>query len=288
MTICRLAFILSIPTAAIACSNTPSNKATPDGPVAHPDAPEGTHDGPPSTAAVTLTTSGSLGQRLVDADGKTLYFFVNDVAGTGSSTYSGAAWPPFTTAAGSVGSGLSPNDFAQIDRGGGVSQTTWKGRPLYYYASDSMATPTAGEGIGGRWFVARDYDLFFGASSSVTPQGGSADAPFLTDGAGRTVYVFQEDTRGVNGGAPTSACSGECASFWPLWPAPSSLSGLALPSTIVTTNLTAFTNASQSQYVYLGWPLYYYASDTSPGQVAGAGVADWYAVDGGWNGTMTQ
>ncbi|HUJ61330.1 MAG TPA: hypothetical protein VLX92_22655 [Kofleriaceae bacterium] len=283
MTYFRTRHVIGIALALGACGGNTTNKSAPDAPAAMPDA-----SGPPN---LTLTTQGSLGARLVDSQGKTLYFFANDIAGSNASTYSGAAWPVFDVQTPIVGEGLSASDFGRFDRGGGAFQTTWKGRPLYYYANDTSAAPTAGEGIGGRWFVARAYDLFFGANSTVTPQGSTAaDAPFLTDGAGRTLYVYAADTRGVSGGAPTSACGTGCLAHWPLWPAPASLTGLALPSTVQAANLTSFTNtnASQSQFVYLGWPLYYYATDTSAGEVAGASIPSWYTASPGWNGTMTQ
>jgi predicted lipoprotein with Yx(FWY)xxD motif len=270
-----LAFVLSI----AACSSGSSpNKEAPDAPAATPDAP------PTQAADISLSTAGNLGPHLVDSTGKTLYFFVNDIADSNASTYSGAAWPTFDVQSPTVGTGLTASDFSRFDRGSGVYQTTWNGRPLYYYANDTTATPTAGEGIGGRWFVARAYSLFFYANAAVTPQGGSADAPFLTDGAGRSVYVYTKDTRGSGATPPTSDCSGECATFWPLLPA---VATVVLPSTVETTDVTSFTNGS-SQFVFMGWPLYYYASDTTPGQYAGASVTDWYAASGAWDGTMVQ
>jgi hypothetical protein len=59
-----------------------------------------------------------------------------------------------------------------------------------------------------------------------------------------------------------------------------------LPSTIAGANVKSFLNGSVRQLVYKGWPLYYYAPDTAPGNVAGASVPEWYAVSGGWNGSM--
>jgi predicted lipoprotein with Yx(FWY)xxD motif len=240
-------------------------------------------------AAITLSTAGGLGAHLVDSQGKTLYFFANDVEGANASTYTGAAWPAFDVQTPTVGDGLTATDFSRFDRGGGTFQTTWKGRPLYYYAADTTTAPTSGEGIGGRWFVARAYDVFFGASSAVTPQGGSADAPFLTDAAGLTLYVFAKDTPATSGGAATSACAkAPCSTIWPLWQAPASLSDLVLPSTMASTNLTSFASGSNQQFAYMGWPLYFYESDTAAGDVAGAAIAEWYTVDGGWDGTMAQ
>jgi predicted lipoprotein with Yx(FWY)xxD motif len=240
-------------------------------------------DAPAGTANVTLTTD-SLGTRLVDAQGKTLYFFVNDVAGKNTSAYSGASWPAFDVQSPIVGSGLTASDFGRFDRGGGVFQTTWKGRPLYYYGNDTATAPTAGEGLGGRWFVARDYTLFFGANSGVTPKGAPSNGAFLTDAAGRTLYVFAFDTRGSGGGSPTSACgSPPCSTHWPQFHPPTSA---VLPSTVAAADVTSFSDGGTQQVVYKGWPLYYFASDTAPGDVAGASISYWYTVAGGWNGMM--
>jgi predicted lipoprotein with Yx(FWY)xxD motif len=151
---------------AIAACSASDNKATVDAPeAAAPD--------------ISLSTAGSLGSHLVDSQGKTLYFFVNDLAGSDASTYSGTAWPTFDVETPTVGSDLTATDFSRFERADGAFQTTWKGRPLYYYASDTTAAPTAGEGIGGRWFVARDYTLFFGADAGVTLRSYSLMLPAL-------------------------------------------------------------------------------------------------------------
>jgi predicted lipoprotein with Yx(FWY)xxD motif len=277
-------FIVGLVVAAsTACGNDQTSSAKPD---ASPsaDSPRPSGDAPSGTANIKLTTD-SLGSRLVDADGKTLYFFANDLARANASTYSGAAWPAFDVQSPVVDTGLSAGDFGRFDRGGGVYQTTWKGRPLYYYANDSSSAPTAGEGLGGRWFVARDYSLFFGANSGITPKGGTAaNGPFLTDAAGRTLYVYGADTRGTNGHAPTSACGAGCLSAWPVFSMPSGTA--VLPSTLQAANVTTFTNGGAQQAVYKGWPLYYFASDTAAGQVAGASIPSWYPVAGAWDATL--
>jgi predicted lipoprotein with Yx(FWY)xxD motif len=265
-----------------ACGDNKNNAQT------NPDASAVVADSAQASDSITLSTAGGLGAHLVDSQGKTLYFFANDLPGSNASTYTGAEWPTYDVQSPTVGAGLAASDFSRFDRGGGTFQTTWRGRPLYYYANDTVAAPTAGEGIGARWFAARAYDLFFGTNAAVTPEGSTAGAPFLTDDAGRTLYVFQKDTRATGGGPPTSDCgTTPCATYWPLWQAPASLADLIIPSTIVAANLTSFTNGSEGQFVYMGWPLYFYAADTNPGEVAGASVASWYAVNGGWDGTIS-
>ena len=257
------------------------NKATPDAPVVTPDAP------PPPAAAISLSADG----HLVDSAGKTLYVFANDVPGAATNcggTNNGcvATWPLFYVANPTVGTGLTASDFTSITPGG-MSQTAWKGRPLYYHTGDSATAPTSGENVGpGRWFVARAYNLYFGANAAVTPLGSTAaNAPFFTNGAGRTLYAFKNDVRGTATTPPTA--NGPLA-VWPAWVAPASLSSLVLPSTITASDVTSFTNAGMQQFAYKGWPLYFYSADTMPGQVAGAAVNPlvWKAVNIGWDGTF--
>jgi predicted lipoprotein with Yx(FWY)xxD motif len=59
-----------------------------------------------------------------------------------------------------------------------------------------------------------------------------------------------------------------------------------LPSTIQASDVTAFTSGGKQQFVFKGWPLYFYGADDAPGKVSGAGVVNWRAVSGSWNGAF--
>jgi predicted lipoprotein with Yx(FWY)xxD motif len=259
------------------CGDDP--KATPDAAVPPVDAP------PVVPPAVTLSPAGALGPFLQDSTGKTLYFYVNDVAASNATACTGGCltnWPVFDVQAPTVGPGLVATDFSRF-----ASHTTWRTRPLYRFANDTAATPTAGENVGGRWFVARAYNLFVAANAAVTPEGAAAaNAPFLTNGAGRSVYVFQDDTRGVGATPPVSKCTGQCLVNWPLWEKPAALTTPVVPSTITATDLTSFDNGGKQQFAYKGWPLYFFAADDVPGKVAGDAVAKWHAVSPAWDGTF--
>ncbi len=276
------ASVLGLGLLATACGDD-GGSATPDAPPVAVDAAV--------APAITLSTAGTLGARLVDKDGKSLYFFANDVAGSNASFCTAnaaacAAWPTFSVASPTVGEGLVAADFGSIDRGGGVSQTTWKGRPLYYYSMDSAAEPTKGEGTGGRWFVARAYNVFFAANATVTPTGGAANAPFLTSGAGRTVYAHDTDTRGAGAAPPVSACTGACATTWPLWDKAAAVTTVVVPSTIPAADVTTFAADGKQQFAYKGWPLYFYGADDAPGKVAGAAIATWHPLNVAFTGTF--
>ena len=54
-----------------------------------------------------------------------------------------------------VSSPLNAADFGSITRADGTNQTTWKGWPLYYYASDSAPGQVNGENVQKIWFVVK-------------------------------------------------------------------------------------------------------------------------------------
>ena len=113
----------------------------------------------PSTAAAAYevgVVTDNLGPHITGEDGKTLYLRTSDPAG-GSSCTGGCAgtWPPFTLDAGetvTAGAGVTGTltTFARAD---GSMQVAINGHALYYYAGDSAAGQSNGEGIGGVWFV---------------------------------------------------------------------------------------------------------------------------------------
>lgn len=108
---------------------------------------------------VTVATGSSarLGVYLTGAGGKTLYILTRDSANT--STCAGTCatnWPPLTVPAGgsaTAGSGVT-GTFATFARADGTTQVSHNGMPLYYFAGDSNAGDTNGQGSGGVWFVA--------------------------------------------------------------------------------------------------------------------------------------
>ena len=86
----------------------------------------------------------------------------------------------------------------------------------------------------------------------------------LTDSAGKTLYRFAIDSVGH------SACSGTCLQYWPPVPAPA-----GLPSTVpgVNAQLGSISRPDGAkQLTVAGYPVYTYASDKAPGDVAGQGL----------------
>jgi predicted lipoprotein with Yx(FWY)xxD motif len=113
-----------------------------------------------SSAAAGLvigTGAGTVGTYLTGADGMTLYTFKKDSANTSVCTDTCAGnWPPLIVAAGvtpTAGAGVT-GALSTFSRADGTHQVAYGGKPLYYFASDTSAGDTNGQGIGGFWFVA--------------------------------------------------------------------------------------------------------------------------------------
>jgi predicted lipoprotein with Yx(FWY)xxD motif len=111
-----------------------------------------------SGAETVKTSSTDLGTFLVDGEGKTIYLFERDRGP--KSTCNGAClqkWPAVTTegkphAGGEVKASL----LGTSKRTDGTMQVTYASHPLYYYAGDSAAGDTNGQGIdafGAEWYV---------------------------------------------------------------------------------------------------------------------------------------
>jgi predicted lipoprotein with Yx(FWY)xxD motif len=95
--------------------------------------------------------------------------------------------------------------------------------------------------------------------------------PILTDGSGMTLYLFTADSPGV------STCVDGCLATWPplLTDGEPSAQGTA-DATLLGT-LTR--DDGSVQVTYDGWPLYFFAADMAPGDVAGQGVNDvWFVI----------
>ena len=108
-----------------------------------------------TSAAATVKTASDakLGTILVAANGKTLYIFDKDTANT--SNCSGtciAKWPALTATGTPTGDGVK-GKLATITRADGGTQVTLDGKPLYFYAADTKAGDTNGDGVGGIWHV---------------------------------------------------------------------------------------------------------------------------------------
>lgn len=111
------------------------------------------------------------------------------------------------------------------------------------------------------------------ASQAATVMTASSDlGTILVDGKGMTLYLFTKDTQGSG----TSTCEGPCLAAWPpLLGQPQTGTGAdkALLGTLTRSDGT-------TQVTYNGWPLYYWAQDSAPGDTTGQGVNKvWWVLD---------
>ena len=103
-------------------------------------------------AEIKLADS-SLGQIIVDAEGKTLYMFTPDEAGTPTCyDQCATAWPPLTGEA-TAGAGLDASKITVVDRTDGSKQVKYGDWPLYYFANDAAAGDVNGQGLNDKWYV---------------------------------------------------------------------------------------------------------------------------------------
>ncbi len=103
---------------------------------------------------IKLKAKPRVGSYLTDAKGMSLYTFKKDSSGKSACTGDCIAkWPVFYTKTVVVSKKLDKKDFAVITRGDGIKQTTYRGRPLYYFANDAVAGDTNGEGVNNLWHV---------------------------------------------------------------------------------------------------------------------------------------
>ena len=114
-----------------------------------------------------------------------------------------------------------------------------------------------------------------GDAGAATVEIASTDlGDILVDGEGMTLYAFLPDEET---GEPT--CYEDCATAWPPLVSSGEITvGEGLDDSDFTT--VARTDDAGDQVKIGSWPLYYFASDSAPGDVNGQGVGDnWFVVD---------
>ncbi|GAA6736731.1 c-type cytochrome [Thermus oshimai] len=94
---------------------------------------------------------------------------------------------------------------------------------------------------------------------------------YLTDGQGRSLYLYTQDSQN------TPTCYDQCAQTWP----PLLVKEKAVAGKGVAPNLLGVAKRRDGslQVTYNGWPLYYFVRDQKPGDVLGQGVGGvWFLV----------
>ncbi len=228
----------------------------------------------PEENTVQLATNATFGSILTDDKGMSLYFFSRDSKGT-SVCVDGckAAWPIFHADNLTLDQGLEASDFGEITRSDGDKQTTYKGWPLYYFASDNAAGDTNGDKVGNNWYIAKpDYSLMYveaqlvgkdadgneiNFKSDYTP--GDELTFYITNGTtGRTLYTFINDKKNVNNFTKDDFSND---AVWPIF----HIDIDKLPSILDASDFGTIDVFGRSQLTYKGWPLYYFGQDVARG-----------------------
>jgi predicted lipoprotein with Yx(FWY)xxD motif len=128
-------------------------------------------------------------------------------------------------------------------------------------AADGQGTPP----------VARPQAATVSAAKKTVEVRSTRLGRLLVDSQGHTLYLFRKDSRGK------SACSGECAKFWP----PLRVIGKPTAGSGVSAAKLGTISRSDGkrQVTYNGHPLYTFLQDSRPGQTRGQGLT---AFGGAW------
>lgn len=225
------------------------------------------------------TEGEGLTQYLVDGGGRTLYAFLPDTKNKNNFTKpdfsNDAVWPIFYLEIASLPSTLNKADFDEIDVFGRL-QLTFKGWPLYHFGQDTERGDNKGVSVPnpGVWPILNnaseqapealpEENVMLGENSSL--------GNILVDGAGNTLYFFTPDVKG-----DSKCAAGNCLNNWPIFHVEGVVAGEGLEATDFAT-ITREDGAKQT--TFKGWPLYYFSSDSEPGDVNGEGINDvWFVA----------
>ena len=129
-------------------ASTPAATTTVTTPVATSTSP----NIPGDNLTLGENSSSSFGNYLVAYNGMTLYTFANDSSGVSNCTGTCATeWPPYivTSTANLVAESPIAGTLGTLTRADGSMQVTYKGAPLYFFASDTAPGQVSGNGVGG-------------------------------------------------------------------------------------------------------------------------------------------
>jgi predicted lipoprotein with Yx(FWY)xxD motif len=169
--------------------------------------------------------------------------------GTGGSTPSGGAGDEPDPQGGAGGAGEEPDQGVHI------------GHACMFHTE----APAGEGGAGGA------------PPSDVVMQPSAFVGNYLADSAGRTLYTYGADLPGDCQTPPKSTCVADCLVSWPIFDAGDRVLGTGLDD-------AAFGSIQREdglwQTTYRGWPLYYYKTDLTLGQMAGQGKGKiWHVAE---------
>jgi predicted lipoprotein with Yx(FWY)xxD motif len=229
----------------------------------------------PPPADIVVQQNAFVGAYLTDAAGRTLYTYGSDLPGDCESAPVVrceadclVSWPIFSGGQRVLGAGLDDAAFGTLVRNDGSTHVTYYGWPLYYYKSDLTLGQLTGQGKGKTWHVAE-----------VTPPSvmimKAGTLKYLSDGAGRTLYVSANDTAGSSDD-PVSACTDACLDAF----SPFHDKKLSVVSSLEPTDFSVFVRHGKGglQLAYKGMPLYLSHADIHAGEMHGAETSGFSAA----------
>jgi predicted lipoprotein with Yx(FWY)xxD motif len=167
---------------AAGCSSAAT--AAPSSPSSVPAA--GSSASASTTGTVISAHAGSAGTFLTDG-GRAVYLWSKD--GTNMSACTGAcaaAWPPVpATGTLTAAGGAQTSDLGTITRSDGTKQVTYDGHALYFFAGDSAAGQTSGQGsdgFGAKWWLVAPSGAKITASDTAAAAAAQAPASSATSG----------------------------------------------------------------------------------------------------------
>jgi predicted lipoprotein with Yx(FWY)xxD motif len=226
-----------------------------------------------------LDSANASGQVLVNELGMPLYTFDADpMKGKPKCVAAPCTdhWSPYVAAqlAKPIG------DFTVVDRGDGVFQWVFKGKPLYAFDGDVEPGDANGNGLDDKWHVATVQRNFmpqgvliarnrFGASNLVTSNGMTLYVRDRVVGT-NTGHNLRTGSRGnpmVGKILGTKSCDAECAKTWKPLAAPADAQGSGYWD-------VATRDDGTKQWTYRGFAVYSYSKDTKPGDMLGNDTYD--------------
>lgn len=218
----------------------------------------------PTVPAGIATVARGDGWWFVDAKGFVLYTFGRDQRTPGQSACIGDCakdWPPFIAAADAKPVG----NWSTIRRPDGTPQWTYKGLPLYFYASENGPGTNSGDGQSELWYVASEQ-IWTPAEIKIANM---SLGRTLATTRGLTLYTFDNDQNGK------SVCTKTCLRDWVPVEAPLAASDHQNWSPMKRDEGTR-------QWAYKGKPLYRHVGDAVETDTLGDGV------DGKWHAAVLQ
>jgi len=125
-----------------------------------------------ASGTIVKTKKTSLGTILVDGKGRTLYLDVADKPGKQACTGGCLTfWPPLKAVGKVTAKGAAKAADLGTAKGAAGKQVTYKGHFLYYFASDTSASPTSGQGQNGFFVVSPNGTKITKAANSAPGTG---------------------------------------------------------------------------------------------------------------------